>query len=93
MLSLNILNLDKSCLEFIKVFSSSTQIIRLNEFLMLFNVKMPIIVGILTFISMINTTSESLIAREIYISAVVLLLKLHLILVENENSFITSDWV
>ena len=32
----------------------------------LINVKMPTIVGILTFISMINTTSESLKAREVY---------------------------
>ena len=31
---------------------------------MLINVKMPTIVGILTFISMINTTSESLKARK-----------------------------
>ena len=30
---------------------------------MLINVKMPTIVGILTFISLINTTSESLKAR------------------------------
>ena len=35
---------------------------------MLINVKMPIIVGILTFISMINTTSESLKARNFFIS-------------------------
>ena len=33
-------------------------------FIMLINVKMPTIVGILTFISMINTTSESLKARK-----------------------------
>ena len=31
---------------------------------LLINVKMPTIVGILTFISMINTTSESLKARK-----------------------------
>ena len=37
---------------------------------MLINVKMPTGVGILTFISMINTTSESLEARKVvYISA------------------------
>ena len=34
---------------------------------MLINVKMPAIVGILTFISMINTTSESLKARKVII--------------------------
>ena len=33
---------------------------------MLINVKMPTIVGILTFISMINTTPESLKARKVY---------------------------
>ena len=36
------------------------------KFLMLINVKMPAIVGILTFISMINT-SESLKARKVFI--------------------------
>ena len=34
---------------------------------MLINVKMPTIVGILTFISMINSTSESLKARKIFV--------------------------
>ena len=38
------------------------KLFRLNKlsmkFIMLINVKMPILVGILTFISMINTTSE-----------------------------------
>ena len=33
------------------------------------NVKMPTIVGILTFISMINTTSDNLKARKVYFSA------------------------
>ena len=33
-------------------------------FIMLINVKMPTSVGILTFISMLNTTSESLKARK-----------------------------
>ena len=36
---------------------------------MLINVKMPTIVGILTFISTINTTYESLKARKAYFSA------------------------
>ena len=36
------------------------------KFIMLINVKMPTIVGILTFISMINT-SEILIARNVFI--------------------------
>ena len=35
---------------------------------MLINVKMPTIVGILTFISMINTTAERLNARKVFIS-------------------------
>ena len=34
-----------------------------HKFILLINVKMPTIVGILTFISMINTTSERLNAR------------------------------
>ena len=42
----------------IKLFSCSTQLS--TEFNLLINVKMPTIVGILTFISMINTTSERL---------------------------------
>ena len=33
------------------------------KFILLINVKMPTIIGILTFISMINTTSERLEAR------------------------------
>ena len=36
------------------------------KFIMLINVKMPTIVGILTFISTINTTSESLKARKVF---------------------------
>ena len=42
--------------EVIKLFSCSTQLN--TKFILLINVKMPTIVGILTFISMINTTSE-----------------------------------
>ena len=34
---------------------------------MLINVKMPTIVGIVTFISMINKTSDSLKARKVFI--------------------------
>ena len=48
-----------------KLFSCSTQ---LNmKFILLINVKMPTVVGILTFISMINTTSERLKARNFFI--------------------------
>ena len=49
-------------LEVIKLFSCSTQLS--TKFILLINVKMPTIVGILTFISRINTTSESLKARK-----------------------------
>ena len=49
----------------IKLFSYSTQLS--TKFIMLINVKMPTIVGILTFISMINTTSERLQARHFFI--------------------------
>ena len=44
-------------LEVIKLFPDSTQ--QSTKFILLINVKMPTIVGILTFISMINTTSET----------------------------------
>ena len=42
--------------EVVKLFPYSTQLS--TKFILLINVKMPTIVGILTFISMINTTSE-----------------------------------
>ena len=48
-------------LEVIKLFSYSTQLS--TKLFLLINVKMPTIFGILTFISMINTTSEGLKAR------------------------------
>ena len=51
--------------EVIKLFSCSTQLSM--KFILLINVKMPTIVGILTFISMINTTFERLKARNISI--------------------------
>ena len=38
-----------------------------TKFILLKNVKMPTIVGILTFISMINTTSEKLKLRNFFI--------------------------
>ena len=54
--------------EVIKCCSCSTQVSM--KFIMLMNVKMPTIVGILTFISMINTTSESLKARKVFIFSI-----------------------
>ena len=51
--------------EVIKLFSCSTQLS--TKLIMLINVKMPTIVGILTFISMINTTPERLKARNFFI--------------------------
>ena len=50
--------------EVIKLFSCSTQLS--TKFILLINVKMPIIVGIFTFISMINTTSERLKAKNFF---------------------------
>ena len=47
--------------EVIKLFSYSIQLS--TKFILLINVKMPTIVNILTFISMINTTFERLKAR------------------------------
>ena len=51
--------------EVLKLFSRSTQMSM--KFIMLINVKMQSIFGILTFISMINTTSERLKARHFFI--------------------------
>ena len=45
----------------VELFSNSTQLS--SKFILLINVKMPTIVGILTFISKLNTTSERLKAR------------------------------
>ena len=45
----------------IKLFPCSTQLS--TKFILLISVKMPTMVGILTFISKINTTSERLKAR------------------------------
>ena len=51
--------------EVIKLFPWSTQLS--TKFIRLINVKMPSIVGILTFMSMVNTTSERLKARYFFI--------------------------
>ena len=57
----------KLCLKVIKLFSCLTQLS--TKFILLMNVKMPTFVGILTFISMINTASRSLkIKRLLYLS-------------------------
>ena len=56
----------RSAPEVIKLFSCSTQLSM--KFILLINVKMPTIVGILTFISMINTASERFKARNFFIS-------------------------
>ena len=51
-----------------KTFSCSTESTQLStKFIVLINVKIPTIVGILTFISMINTLNEILKARNIYL--------------------------
>ena len=52
-------------LEVTKLVTCSTQLSR--KFILLMNVKMQTIVGVLTFISMINTTSERLTARNFFI--------------------------
>ena len=51
--------------EIIKLFPCLTQLS--IKFIMLINVKMPTIVGILTFISMINTTSKRFKARNFFV--------------------------
>ena len=55
----------KPGLEVIKLFLCSTQLSM--KFIILINVKMPTHVGILTFVSMINTTSASLKARKVFL--------------------------
>ena len=51
--------------EVIKLFSYSTHELS-TKIILLINVKMPTIVGILTFISMINTTPERLKAKNFF---------------------------
>ena len=53
------------CPEVIKLFPCSTQLS--TKFILLINVKMPTMIGILTFISMINIISERLTARIFFI--------------------------
>ena len=53
--------------EVIILFSYSTQLSTKFTMILLINVKMPTIVDILTFISMINTISEKLKARNFFI--------------------------
>ena len=62
---IRITTLSRPGLEVIKLFSYSTQLS--TKFILLINVKMPTNVGILTFISMINTTSERFKARHFFI--------------------------
>ena len=50
--------------EVIKLFSCSIQ--PSMKFILLINVKMPTIVGILTFISMMNTNSEKLLYLSVF---------------------------
>ena len=59
---------------FIRAFPSGLEVIKLFmpysteiKFIILINVKMPTIVGILTFISMINATYDSLKACKVFI--------------------------
>ena len=63
--SLLILGENKPGPEVIRLFPCSTQLS--TKFILVINVEMPLIVGILTFISMINTTSERLKARNFLI--------------------------
>ena len=55
----------KSCPEVIKLLSCSTQLG--TKFTLLINFKIPTSVGTLTFIRIINTTSEGLKARNFFI--------------------------
>ena len=78
-------------LEVIKLFSCSTQLS--TKFILLISVKMPTIVGILTYISMINTTYERLKAINFFVCwyfSFYEQLKFVLSWVEREKSFLTS---
>ena len=67
----------------VKLFSCSIKLS--TKFILLINVKMPtIVVGILTFISRINTPTKSLTARNIIIFSI-------LALISSRKSFITSS--
>ena len=73
--------------------SAEHKIYPANKFILLINVKMPTIVGILTFISMIIATSERLKARNFFICRYFSFyeqLKFSAQVSEHENSFITS---
>ena len=59
------LDVRKTGPEVLKLFPCSTQLSK--KCILLINVKMPTIVGILTFISVINTASERLKARNFFI--------------------------
>ena len=74
--------------EVINIFSYSTQLS--TKFILLINVnKMPTIVGILTFIGMINTTSETLKATLLVFLILVSMSSCHFVLswVEHENFY------
>ena len=71
-----------------KTFSCSTQLS--TKFILLINVKMPTIVGILTFISMINTTSERLKAINFFICRYFIFNEQLKFCAHHEKSFITS---
>ena len=74
-----------------KLFSYSTQLT--TKFILLINVKMPTIVGILTFISMINTRLRDLTQETfIFVGILVFMISWNFMLswVEHEKKFITS---
>ena len=68
-----------------KLFSYTTQLS--TKFILLINVKMPTIVGILTFISKINTTSARLKAGNVFMCRYAVEISCS---VEHEKSFITA---
>ena len=83
--------LTEAGLKVIKLFPCSTQLS--TKSILLMNVKMPTIVGILTFICMINTTSERLKAVNFFICRYFSFMSSWNFLlswVEHEKSFITS---
>ena len=65
MIPITAVELNKPGPEVLKLFSCSTQLSM--KIILLMNVNMPTIVDILTFMSMVNTTSERLKARNFFI--------------------------
>ena len=73
-----------------KTFPYSNQLS--TKFILLINVKMPTVVGILTFISMINTSYERLKARNFFICIYILSYDYRIVIAFYSVEYIMSSW-